>query len=752
MTVQTAAQLFREARRRKVFRTAALYVVGAWITMQVADVLFPGFGIPEAAIRVLVWTAVLGFPLALVFGWMFEVGSGGIRRTAPPAAGEPVAPLPLARRDYLLLAALAAIGGALILRAVQNIRETPPAAIAGTAANHDGDVARLANSVAVLPFTNLSSDPENEFFGEGISEEILNQMSSVRQLNVIGRTSSFAFKDSNAGIEQISAVLGVQYVLQGSVRKAGRQLRISAQLLDQRGRQVWTQTFDREPSNVFEIQDEIAQAVAGMVAREVVARPATAQHPNLEAYDNYLAGRELLHRRDTESALEKLARAIELDPGFAEAHAEWAIARLIGGPSKDQLAAAYAAIERSLELKPALLRAQAARGLRLIQSNPPDLAGAEAVLRAVLEQDPNMSDALLWLSNVLVQQDRIAESIEILQRAYRIDPLHPSIAINLADELSEQGREGDALKVRESVVQGPNPSPLALLGVMGVFLESGRLAEFNAAAKAIALQRFNGYVNLGQSYALLGDFSTAEYWMERSTRDQPDWERSRYNRQFVPQWRGDTELAQQLLEQGMKSEGIRIEDEAPQVRVYYASLLARNGHYAAAIEVLEPLATGEPTLGSLTVLFEPWADGWHALAWSYLRTGAGEKANRILSSLAEECRAGLARDRKRVRSGLLHICAENALLMGDTARALALLERAVDAGWRDYYRRRNDPFWGALAVNPRYLALMARVKTDVDRQRAEVERIDATDDFKARLDAAVAARRGSDKAAGAAGQ
>lgn len=96
---------------------------------------------------------------------------------------------------------------------------------------------------------------------------------------------------------------------------------------------------------------------------------------------------------------------------------------------------------------------------------------------------------------------------------------------------------------------------------MGVFLESGRLAEFNAAARAIALQRFNGYVNLGQSYALFGDFSKAEYWMERSTRDQPDWERSRYNRQFVPQWRGDTELAQQLLERGMKSEGLRIEDE-----------------------------------------------------------------------------------------------------------------------------------------------------------------------------------------------
>jgi len=750
--VKSVAAFFREARRRKVFRTAALYVVGAWITLQVADVLFPGFGIPEAAIRVLVWTAVLGFPVALVFGWLFEVGSGGIRRTPSSDASDRVEALPLNRRDYLLLAALVTIGGVLIVRAVQDIREAPSDTVVEAAKESDAGVTRLANSVAVLPFANISSDPENEYFCDGISEEILNQMSALRQLNVIGRTSSFAFKGSNEGIEKISAVLGVQYVLQGSVRKAGSQLRISAQLLDQRGRQVWTQTFDRELANVFEIQDEIAQAVAGMVAREVVARPEMADHPNLEAYDYYLAGRELLHERDRDSALEKLARAIELDPGFAEAHAEWAIARSMGGPTKDQLAAADAAIERALEIKPKLLRAQAARGLWLTESSPPDPGGAETVLRAVLEQDPNMSDALLWLSNVLAEQNRTDESIEILQRAYRIDPLHPSIATNLADRLREQGRDADAQKVLESIVQGPNPSPAALIGVMTVLLESGRLVEFNGAAKAMALGQFNGYVNLGQSYALLGDFDTAEYWMERSTRDQPDWERSRYNRQFPPQWRGDTELAQQLFEQGLESEGMRIDDEARHVQAYYAALLARNGHFAAAIGVLEPLAAGEPSLGSLTVVLEPWVSGWHALAWSYLRTGADAKAKPILASLAEQCRSELTADRKRAFSDVLHFCAENALLMGDTAQALALLERAIEAGWRDYYRRRNDSLWAALADDPRYLALMSRVKSDVDRQRAEVERIDATDNFRARLDAAIAARRVSEQTSDTAGR
>ena len=144
-------------------------------------------------------------------------------------------------------------------------------------------------------------------------------------------------------------------MLQGSVRKAGNRLRISAQLLDHTGRQLWTETFDRELANVFDIQEEIARAVATTAASRVVSRPAVRYHPNLEAYDHYLAGRELLHQRDADS-LEELQRAIDLDPAFAEAHAEWAISRLIGDPSAEDLEAGRAAIERALELQPKLLR------------------------------------------------------------------------------------------------------------------------------------------------------------------------------------------------------------------------------------------------------------------------------------------------------------------------------------------------------------------------------------------------------------
>ena len=215
-------RFIRELRRRRVFRTGALYVVGAWLTLQVADVLFPGFGIPDAAIQVLVWTAVLGFPVALVFGWMFDVGPSGIRRT-PPAEGE-VEPATLTLRgsDYLILAAFAAVAIVLVFNAARDVLTVPADEVVMAQVapiDVDAPAQKLENSIAVLPFTNISEDPANEYFCDGISEEILNTLACFQGLNVIGRISSSAFKGSEYRIPAITALLGVRHVLQGSVRK-----------------------------------------------------------------------------------------------------------------------------------------------------------------------------------------------------------------------------------------------------------------------------------------------------------------------------------------------------------------------------------------------------------------------------------------------------------------------------------------------------------------------------------------------------
>jgi tetratricopeptide (TPR) repeat protein len=559
-------------------------------------------------------------------------------------------------------------------------------------------------------------------------------------LNVIGRTSSFAFKDSDVGIDHISAVLGVRHVLQGSVRKAGNQLRISAQLLDEDGRQVWAQSFDRELANVFDIQSEIASAVASTVASQVMAGAPDGHHPDLGAYERYLAGRDLLHRREVGRALEELKRAIDIDPGFAEAHAEWAIARVLGEPSRQDIEAGQAAIARALEIRPTLLRAHAARGLSLLQANPPDPAGAEAILRKVLDQDPSMSDALLWLHNALVAQGRSDEAFEILQRAARIDPFQPSIARNLVDALFDRGKSDEAIRVLERQLEQPKPNVGGFIALRDHYQLSGRLVELNAIAKEQALRVGVQHGSLALSYALLGDWQAAGYWIDRHMRDFPDFVFTAYFPTFLPLWRGRPEEALRRFEESLESNSSDIADENVFIRQWYGRLLARAGRHAAAIDVLEDAVPRQRPLQTTGAELDSDWDPLLALAWSYRHTGANAKADELLSGLWQQCRDfGVKTDSRY--SLFLFYCAEVALLRGEVDQALDTLEDAVTAGWRDYYLQQDNLYWAGLEENPRYRALMAKVRADVDRQRAEVARIDAQEDFVAKLDAAMVARR-----------
>ncbi|MGW8369988.1 MAG: hypothetical protein ACWGPN_15095 [Gammaproteobacteria bacterium] len=281
-------KLWQELRRRRVYRLAGLYVVGAWLVIQVADISFPAWGLPETAIRYLFIAAIACFPIALVFSWFYDITSQGIVRTERAGEAEPV-DLGLKRADYVVLAALLVVGVGIVAGSVGKIREEIE-----TGAGMTSRLQKMANSIAVLPFANLDTHADTGFFSDGITEEILHRLSTMGALHVLASTSSFAFRNSNETPASISSKLGVRYLLQGSVRRDGEQVRVTARLVDEDGFQVWSDTFDRKLERIFVIQAEIASQVASEIVNEIVPPqelPEGRTTDNMEAYNAYLRGK-----------------------------------------------------------------------------------------------------------------------------------------------------------------------------------------------------------------------------------------------------------------------------------------------------------------------------------------------------------------------------------------------------------------------------------------------------------------------------
>lgn len=708
----------KELRRRRVLTTAGLYVVGAWLVMQAADVFFPGWGIPDTGINVLLIAAVVGFPLALVFGWFFNITPNGIRRSMPASPDGAGEPRPLKGKDYFVLATLVLATGAIISYATIEILALKGVEVASTS------VEKSPNSIAVLPFVNISTDPENEVFSDGVSEEIRNRLGQYGELEVIARTSSFQFKNSDYGIPRISELLGVRYLLQGSVRSQGDRIRVTAQLVSDRATQLWSENYDRVLEDVFSIQDEIADLVAAEVLPQIVAGQEGSYNPSLDAYKHFLAGRDFLSRRNSVSAQKELLTAIQLDPNYAMAQAEYAISILIGYPGEQQLQKAEAAIGAALNLAPELPRALAARGMYFYTQSPPDPAAAEASLRKAIRKDPNMVDAMNWLAGTLSLQGMNEEAHEWQDKAYALDPFNSSIVSNLAYRYWEEGNPDRAEAMLLRLVDLPEPPLQTFIVLYDLYTDSGRLVEANNIAKRMvqsgAWQRFF----LADSYAMLGQFQTAADLMSADTKDHPDvmWVRTGWVQAQAPYWEGDYAQAASEMRRARDSNGISLEQINPSLRYFYGVNQALAGDFTKAVETL---AEALPDTVELSVIdYFYGVDAYQSLAWAYGQLGMPDKS-RLLLEIVEQWFAQKNSSVAMVKSTQLYEAARNAVLMGNKELALNRLEQAVTSGWRAYYINKHDPRWDALKDDPRYQALMAQVQADVDRQRTEVERIDA---------------------------
>jgi|KBSSwiStaDraftv2_1062776.scaffolds.fasta_scaffold85194_2 TolB-like protein len=414
---------FTELTRRKVFKVGGAYLVVAWLAVQAASIGFPAFDAPPWALRIFILVALLGFPVSLVFAWAFELTPDGVKSESG------------ARSTRAILAVAAVLTGLAFVwyfKGQPSYRaDTPPAAAAAAPAAPAGSINQ--KSIAVLPFSDLSPAHDQDYFSDGMAEEILNALAQVKDMKVAGRTSSFYYKGKNEDLRAIGKALGVANILEGSVRKQGDKVRITAQLIrSDDDFHLWSQAYDGDLSDVFQLQERIARAITDQL--KVVLSDDQKTHlvlvgtSNGEAYTLYLQATAALNQRDYPKmgeAIGWLDKALQLDPNFARAHARLAMMHVIGqSPYGASESEAEKHALAALALDPKL--AEPYNALAFLARKHRHYTDARVAMDSALAREPDDAGVIFYDAQLLINTGYTRRGIERLDRALAIDPLLPN--------------------------------------------------------------------------------------------------------------------------------------------------------------------------------------------------------------------------------------------------------------------------------------------------------------------------------------
>jgi TolB-like protein len=447
-------RFFAELKRRHVFRVAAVYGATSFVVIQAADVIFPRIPLPEWTVSLVVWLALLGFPVALVLSWAYDRTPEGVRATvaADTAELDAIASQPARRRWPAGLAAL--VGIALLgLGAWWTLARTGPGA-------------RTYDSIAVLPFADLAEGADDSYFAEGLADELINALGGVQDLKVAGRTSSFALRDANLDLRTIGDTLGVATVLEGSVRRSADRVRISVQLSDaETGFHLWGDEYDRDITDLFEVQEELAHAIVEALLPRLGGAPTDLFRggtSDVAAYELYLSCRQKWYTRTVEllrEAVDECGQAVARDSGFTLAWSGLADAidalAFRDARTRDLIPRGKRAAQQAVLLDAAVAEGWASWGMLAMEADR-DWATAEIAIQRAIELKPSYAFARAMLGTNLLAQGHVRRALEQHRRALELDPLSPVIRGVLAISLAVAGEWDESralfeLNVREGV-------------------------------------------------------------------------------------------------------------------------------------------------------------------------------------------------------------------------------------------------------------------------------------------------------------
>ena len=484
---------FQELKRRNVFRVSVAYAIAAWVLLQIIDVVVPIIEAPDWVPKAILLMIAVGLPVAVLFAWAFELTPDGLKFERDVDRSQSVTPNTGRKLDRTIITILVV---AVVLFTADKFF--------WSAATSEETLASK-RSIAVLPFVNMSDDPEQTFFSDGISEEILNTLVRAEGISVASRTSSFGYRNHEQNIPAIAEALGVLFVLEGSVRKAGDQLRITAQLIDaENDRHLWSETYDRGLSDVFAVQSDIANSISRAIhsklgietASEISVKKLT---DNMTAYDLYLKGSAFFYHReslqDMQDSRAQLELAVEADPEFAAA---WEVLSAVYSAipvwgdteytSEKYLQLSTDAADRALELDPDLGFALAVKAVNATSSPANDQVGSAALFEQALRKDARNATTLHWHGMLLQLSGFLDEGIAYHRQCLEIDPAYVNCAFYIEQGLHAQGEHAAAAAFSEPYFEKADWSHFTAVRVALFMLSGERLAALIGASQIVGLE------------------------------------------------------------------------------------------------------------------------------------------------------------------------------------------------------------------------------------------------------------------------
>ena len=713
-----------ELNRRKVLRTVGAYAVAVFVVLQLMDAAVEPLRLPDWLPTLVVIVLILGFPLVFILAWQFDIRADGIKKTR-------TAGLLTATQNALLFSmmTLGMLGlGYGFYGYYSNVFTTAASGDIQPFISEQRGFVAPENSIAVLPFADLSEDSSQGYFSDGIAEEILNVLAKVEGLHVAARTSSFAFRKPDKDIREIGRLLNVGTVLEGSIRKSGDRIRLTAQLINVAdGYHIWSESYDRKLDDVFAIQDDVASAIATALVDSFAGleqKPAS-RTLDLAAFEAFRTGRLHWWRRSPDElhkAITLFATALEHDPSFAPAYAamadSWLLLSLYGNLTNMRATErAMPMIEKALAIDPESAEAFAALGLARWQIGQMD--AAESALRQAIKLNDDYIPAYLWLGGLLGDLGRLPEQSQVLQQAMALDPLNELLAINFAQNLSSRGDYQAGKDLLQGLISLKPDSATLLRIISGHAMKSGDLvAAWRYASQSYDLEPESPVVieTLASAWESVGVIDKAESLLLEGLEIASDNSGLRNYYFFLLLRQGRLEKAASMLQEqyGDSVEGL---PEQLQQHYYFQkgmiSLVA--GDKDTAMDLIEQAIGDESdrTWDRNQIFFLTLS--------SALKRGAGD------TDIAEQRLVNAERAVRRARvngvddADIYYTESSIHALRGDSQAALESLQLAYERGFRGIWMLKIDLRLESLRDEPQFVAIEDKINRDIAQARSEVE-------------------------------